>query len=129
MEVRLPGADANPYLALAAALAAIVHGITDEPELLPPCTGDAYQADRALPVPRDLADAVSDFDGSKTALAAFGDSVVRHYTRAAQVEIDEHRRRVTDVELQRGSTVLDLIPSSSCPLGPDKAPALDRTPG
>ncbi|MFE4755421.1 glutamine synthetase family protein [Streptomyces mirabilis] len=102
VEVRLPGADANPYLALAAALAAIVHGITDEPELLPPCTGDAYQADRALPVPRDLADAVSDFDGSKTALAAFGDSVVRHYTRAAQVEIDEHRRRVTDVELQRG---------------------------
>ncbi|MFJ1529732.1 glutamine synthetase family protein [Streptomyces mirabilis] len=102
VEVRLPGADANPYLALAAALAAIVHGITDEPELLPPCTGDAYQADRALPVPRDLADAVSDFDGSKTALAAFGDSVVGHYTRAAQVEIDEHRRRVTDVELQRG---------------------------
>ncbi|MEU1449693.1 glutamine synthetase family protein, partial [Streptomyces mirabilis] len=102
LEVRLPGADANPYLALAAALAAIAHGITDAPELLPPCAGDAYQADSALPVPRDLADAVADFDGSKTALAAFGERVVRHYTRAAQAEIDEHRRRVTDVELQRG---------------------------
>ena len=102
VEVRLPGADANPYLALAATLAAIHHGLATEPELPPHTTGDAYQADSALPVPRDLADAVSDFDGSKTALAAFGDSVVRHYTRAAQVEIDEHRRRVTDVELQRG---------------------------
>ncbi|MFF1605101.1 glutamine synthetase family protein [Streptomyces mirabilis] len=102
VEVRLPGADANSYLALGATLAAIVHGLTDEPELLPPCTGDAYQADRALPIPRDLDEAVADFDGSKTALTAFGNSVVRHYTHAARVEIDEHRRRVTDVELQRG---------------------------
>ncbi|MEU2740647.1 glutamine synthetase family protein [Streptomyces sp. NPDC007095] len=102
VEVRLPGADANPYLALAAALAAIHHGLATEPELPPHTTGDAYQEDSALPVPRNLADAVADFDRSKTALAAFGAPVVRHYAHAAQHEIDEHRERVTDIELNRG---------------------------
>jgi len=104
LEVRLPGADANPYLALAAALAAIHHGLTDRPELPPPTEGDAYQSVGPLPIPRDLVEALTDFNGSKIARESFGEAVTRHYAHAAQHEIDVHRRQVTDVELERGLT-------------------------
>jgi glutamine synthetase len=100
--VRLPGADANPYLALAATLAAIHHGLTTDPEMPPHTTGDAYQAPDALPVPRDLGEALADFDDSKIAQNAFGAASVRHYAHATQHEIDAHRGRVTDIELDRG---------------------------
>ncbi|MFD7003018.1 glutamine synthetase family protein [Streptomyces mirabilis] len=102
LEIRLPGADANPYLTLAAALAAVHHGLTTEPELPPPTAGDAYQEADALPVPRDLVEALADFDDSKIAQNAFGAAAVRHYAHAAQHEIDAHRKRVTDIELERG---------------------------
>lgn len=102
LEVRLPGADANPYLALAATLAAIHHGLTTAPELPPHTAGDAYQEADALPVPRDLVEALADFDDSKIAQNALGAAAVRHYAHAAQHEIDEHCKRVTDLELERG---------------------------
>ncbi|MFE9769752.1 glutamine synthetase family protein [Streptomyces sp. NPDC005808] len=102
LEVRLPGADANPYRALAAALAAVHHGITGDPELPPPVSGDAYKAVDSLRVPRDLVEALAAFTDSKIAQNAFGVGVVKHYAHAAQHEIDESRRRVSDVELERG---------------------------
>lgn len=102
LEVRLAGADANPYLALAASLAAIHHGLTEQPESPPETTGDAYQTDDGLPVPADLGEALADFRSSKLALDAFGPSVVRHYAYAARHEIRWHRHRVTDTERERG---------------------------
>ncbi|MEV1083505.1 glutamine synthetase family protein [Streptomyces sp. NPDC050211] len=102
LEVRLPGADANPYLALAACCAAIIHGLTDRPMLPPFFMGDAYRAVDALSVPSDLAAALSDFDESLIAEKAFGETVVRHFAHAAQMEIDAHRGQVTDVERERG---------------------------
>ncbi|MDX3523350.1 glutamine synthetase family protein [Streptomyces scabiei] len=102
LEVRLPGADANPYLALAAVCASIHHGLEGSLSLPDPCEGDAYQDTGAQPVARDLVDAVVSFDGSKVAEHAFGESVVRHYARAAYHEIDWHLRHVTDVERARG---------------------------
>ncbi|WP_055612210.1 glutamine synthetase family protein [Streptomyces phaeochromogenes] len=102
LEIRLAGADANPYLALAAALASIHHGLTERPDFPPETTGDAYQTDDGLPVPADLTEALADFRSSKTALDAFGPAVVRHYAYAARHEIRWHRHRVTDTELERG---------------------------
>ncbi|MGW2287115.1 glutamine synthetase family protein [Streptomyces phaeochromogenes] len=102
LENRLPGADANPYLALAANLAAIHHGLTEQPELPPQTTGDAYQTDDGLPVPADLVEALADFRSSKIALEAFGPAVVRHYACAARHEIRWHRHHVTDTEWERG---------------------------
>ncbi|MFI7136569.1 glutamine synthetase family protein [Streptomyces massasporeus] len=102
LEIRLPGADANPYLALTASLAAIVHGLTEKLTPPAPCRGDAY-ADRQAPrVRRDLAEAVSYFNGSNFATSALGAAVVHHYAIAAEVELAEHRRQVTDVERERG---------------------------
>ncbi|MDX2826266.1 glutamine synthetase family protein [Streptomyces ipomoeae] len=102
LEIRAPGADANPYLAVAAACAAIHHGLTKSPELPPLYLGDPYQAVDELPVPGDLAAALGDFDGSQLAVDAFGESVVRHYAHAAHIEIEAHRALVTDIERQRG---------------------------
>ncbi|WP_405542801.1 glutamine synthetase family protein [Streptomyces phaeochromogenes] len=102
LENRLPGADANPYLALAASLAAIHHGLTEQPEFPPETTGDAYQTDDGLPVPADLVEALADFRSNKIALEAFGPAVVRHYAYAARHEIRWHRHRVTDAERERG---------------------------
>ncbi|MGA5454778.1 glutamine synthetase family protein [Streptomyces umbrinus] len=101
LEVRLAGADANPYLALAAALASIHHGLTDKPVLPPAITGDAYTAD-ALRVPADLVESLAYFDNSTIALDAFGPAARNHYSYAAQHEIGWHRDRVTDAELKRG---------------------------
>ncbi|MFG2022320.1 glutamine synthetase family protein [Streptomyces sp. NPDC048825] len=102
LEVRLPGADANPYLALSATIAAIIHGISDHPKLPDSCTGDAYDAIDPLTVPRHLEEALTDFRDSEIALRAFGPTVVRHYAHAAEIEIDAHHGQVTDVELKRG---------------------------
>ncbi|WP_406469910.1 glutamine synthetase family protein [Streptomyces sp. NBC_01615] len=102
LEVRLPGADANPYLALAATIAAILHGITQRPKLPEPYTGDAYEALGPLPVPRTLDEALTDFKDSEIALHAFGESVVRHYARAAEAEIEALHGHVTDAERERG---------------------------
>ncbi|MFJ8143095.1 glutamine synthetase family protein [Streptomyces sp. NPDC096013] len=102
LEIRLPGADANPYLALSAACAATIHGLQDHPDLPPPCAGDPYTVADVAAVPVDLTEAVRGFDGHKIAHDAFGEGVVRHYARAARAELDWHRSRVTDTERQRG---------------------------
>ncbi|MEU1034476.1 hypothetical protein ABZ402_38380 [Streptomyces mirabilis] len=97
------GADANPYLALAAVLAGILHGITKHPMLPDPCTGDAYEADPLTgPVPRTLDDAVAEFAEGSLATHAFSPSVVQHYTHAARTEIEADHGQVTDVDRARG---------------------------
>ncbi|WP_326724679.1 glutamine synthetase family protein [Streptomyces sp. NBC_00243] len=102
LEIRLPGADANVYLALAAVLAGIVHGITREPKLPAPTTGDAYDILDAPPVPRGLDEALASFHGHSIPESAFGTSVVQHYSHVAETEIEEVRHQVTDVDRERG---------------------------
>ncbi|MFD0404708.1 glutamine synthetase family protein [Kitasatospora sp. NPDC127116] len=104
LEVRLPGADANPYLALAAVLAGIRHGI--EASLKPPpvTSGDAYLNRQAELVPRSLAEAVAAFDASTLASELLDEQVVAHLTGVAHLDLDHHAARVTDAELERGLT-------------------------
>src|ERR687883_978365 len=85
-ELRLPGGDVNPYIALAGMLAAGLHGIRSELELPPAYRGNAYTSD--LPtVPTTLREARDLFDASAVAREAFGDDVVEHYVNAADVEL------------------------------------------
>jgi glutamine synthetase len=101
-ENRVGGADLNPYLALAAIIAAGLHGIDEGLELQPVFAGDAY-SDAALPrVPTSLRDARDLFAGSVIARAAFGEDVVAHYAHAADVELEAFGRAVTDWERFRG---------------------------
>jgi len=101
MENRVPGADANPYLAIAAMLAGGLYGIENELPLEPELVGNAYDSD-AEHVPSSLAAARERFASSKLARAAFGDEVVDHYTNMADVELAAYGAAVTDWELRRG---------------------------
>jgi glutamine synthetase len=101
MENRVPGADANPYLALAAMIAGGLHGIEHELELEEPLVGNAYTSGRPK-VPATMAAARETFASSAIARAAFGDEVVEHYTNMADVELASFNAAVTDWELRRG---------------------------
>ncbi|MER7668148.1 glutamine synthetase family protein [Kitasatospora sp. NPDC096128] len=102
LEVRLPGADANPYLALAAAVAAVRHGVTGDLKAGEPVTGDADRDDDLREVPRHAGDAVKAFESSPLASALLGEHVVAHLACLARLDMDHHAARVTDVELARG---------------------------
>ena len=101
VENRLPGADVNPYLALAAMIAAGLHGIDNELELEPAFEGNAYDSDKPR-VPHTLYDARDLFEGSDIAREAFGQEVVDHYLNRARIELDAYEAAVTDWEKFRG---------------------------
>jgi glutamine synthetase len=102
VENRMPGADVNPYLALAAMIAAGLDGIDRGLELPPAVEGNAYSADELEHVPSTLRDARDLFASSELARAAFGDEVVEHYLNNARVELDAFEAAVTDWERVRG---------------------------
>ena len=102
VECRIGGADLNPYLACAALLAAGLAGIEGKLPLEPEMTGDMYAATGAREIPNTLGAAKAALNGSAMLRAAFGDAVVDHYVRAAEWEIAEQNRVVTDWERQRG---------------------------
>lgn len=101
IECRIPGADANPYLAFAASLASGLDGIANQIEP-PECfTGDIYAA-RYLPrVPYTLAEATDKFANSEFAKQAFGADVVEHYTHFFRTEQAAFNAAVTDWERKR----------------------------
>ena len=101
VENRLPGADVNPYLALAALIAAGLHGIEKELPLEPVFEGNAYESDKPR-VPHNIYDAREAFGSSEMVDAAFGADVVDHYLNRAGVEIDAFETAVTDWERYRG---------------------------
>lgn len=102
VECRTPGSDMNPYLAQAAQLAAGLKGIEDELELPEPFSGDAYSDDDEHHIPRNLRDARDAMIRSTMLREAFGDEVISHYARAAEWELEEFDRVVTDYEIARG---------------------------
>jgi len=102
VECRVGGADLNPYLAMAALLAAGVDGIENKRVLEPAFEGDAYGARDVREIPKTLRTATEALDGSAMLRAAFGDDVIEHYVHAARWEQEEYDRRVTDWEVARG---------------------------
>ncbi len=101
MENRVPGADVNPYLALAAMLAGGLHGVEHELPLEDELVGNAYTSGRDQ-VPHTMRAARDLFHSSKIARAALGDDVVDHYVNMADVELTAYDAAVTDWELRRG---------------------------
>src|SRR3954471_17201013 len=100
VESRVAGADVNPYLALAAMVAAGLHGIDSELGLEPAFEGNAYESDKPR-VPSTLRDARDLFAASTVAREAFGDDVVAHYLNMADVELAAFDGAVTDWERYR----------------------------
>ncbi len=102
VECRVGGADLNPYLAMAALLAAGIDGIENERALEPAFKGDAYAGTGAREIPGTLRAALGSLDGSGMLRAAFGDEVIEHYLHAGRWEQTEYDRRITDWEVKRG---------------------------
>ncbi|WP_033440414.1 glutamine synthetase family protein [Saccharothrix sp. NRRL B-16314] len=100
-ENRVPGADVNPYLAVAALIAAGLHGVDNELPLEDEFVGNAYASDRPT-VPSTLRDAASLLAKSDLARESFGQDVVEHYLNAARVELAAFDSSVTDWERIRG---------------------------
>src|SRR5688572_24008977 len=78
-ECRIGGADLNPYLAIAALLAAGLAGIEEKLELEPAFVGDAYHGKALREVPKTLREAMTLMDQSAMLRGALGDEVVEHY--------------------------------------------------
>ncbi|GGO73973.1 glutamine synthetase family protein [Nonomuraea cavernae] len=101
VENRVPGGDVNPYLAVAALVAAGLRGIDERLALEDAFEGNAY-ASGAETVPTTLRDALALWEGSKLARETFGEDVVEHYANNARVELAAYDAAVTDWELFRG---------------------------
>lgn len=105
VEHRVPGADVNPYLTIAAMLAGGLHGIRNRIDPGPPCRGDPLVEGSFVRLPRTLPDSTAAFRQSAFARAAFGDEFVEHYAMSRDAEwqawlgwLDSH---VTEFEYRR----------------------------
>ena len=102
-EYRVAAADANPYIALAAAIASGLAGIEEGLELCPPVKGNAYDvpATDETRFPATLFEAAGRLRQSKMARRYFGDAFVEHFAASREWEEREFRKHVTDWELKR----------------------------
>ncbi len=101
IECRIPGADCNPYLCFAAALASGLDGLARRLEPPPMFSGDAYQAQDIQAVPATLRDAVALFESSAFVREALGPEVVEHYAHFFRLEQEAYDAAVTDWERTR----------------------------
>ena len=101
IECRIPGADVNPYLAYAAALASGLDGIANRIEPPVEFAGDAYAADGVPMVATTLTAALARFTNSADARRLLGDTAVDHYGHFLTVERDAYDAAVTDWERRR----------------------------
>lgn len=102
VEYRIGPADANPYLALAAALATGLRGIEENLELGPRVEGNAFTSTvEQIPLPTDLGAATARFEGSPTARELFGETFVHHFATTRKHEVREFQKHVADWDLAR----------------------------
>lgn len=105
LEHRRSGADANPYLIMAAMLAGGLHGLETAAEPPEPSPGNAALDLRAPPLPASLPDAIAALRGSELARELLGGEFVEHFALSRQVEWDLWTRwsnaQVTEWELRR----------------------------
>ncbi len=101
IESRIPGADCNPYLTYAAALASGLDGIRNQIEPPDIFDGDVYAATHLPHVPATLREATERFAASEFAVHTFGSDVVDHYTHFFRTEQAAFDNAVTDWERMR----------------------------
>ncbi len=102
LETRCPGADMNPYLAMAAVIAAGLHGVEQGLKLTaPPITGTNQGAEHIPRAPRSLIETTRIFKGSAIARDWLGDTFVEHFAATREWEHRQWQDAVTDWELKR----------------------------
>ena len=101
IENRMPGGDANPYLAFAATIAAGMAGVNEKLDCGETYEGNAYIDPNLPALPRTLHEAVDLLQASELARKAFGDAVVDFFVHTAHLEVAAFDNAVTDWERQR----------------------------
>jgi glutamine synthetase len=103
VEYRIAAADANPYLALAAAVGSGLWGIENNVDPGAPIKGNSYDIKHPekVQLPRTLMEAAGRLKASKPARELFGDSFVDHYSATREWEEREFRKTITEWELDR----------------------------
>jgi len=100
-ECRRPGADANPYLALAAVAASAADGIRSKAEPPPPIEGDAYAQSDVPELPGSLEAALRAFDEDPVLKTELGEGFSEYYATSRAWELKAWRETVTDWERER----------------------------
>ncbi len=102
LETRVVGADVNPYLAIAACLAAGLYGVKNNLGLdQPATTGNGYADERFGHFAKNLAEATQKMKNSAVANGLFGEPFVKHYTQTREWEWRQYGKAVTDWEMKR----------------------------
>lgn len=102
LETRVPGADANPYLSMAASLASGLYGIKHKLSLnLDPVKGSAYDIKSLQRLPATLQEATLIMKNSNIAASLFGEAFTDHFIRTREWECRQFEKQVTDWELKR----------------------------
>ncbi|MGZ3822428.1 MAG: glutamine synthetase, partial [Mucilaginibacter sp.] len=102
LETRIPGADTNPYLAMAAALASGLYGIQNKLTLNTAATvGNGYLDNKNGKISSNLFDAATIMKDSKIAQELFGEAFVEHFSQTRLWECKQFAKTVTDWELKR----------------------------
>lgn len=102
IENRVPGSDANPYLALAATVASGLYGMEQELSLEQEAvSGNAYEAGQAKPLPRSLEEAVNRMKESELPAQLLGAEFCDHFIRSREWECRQYRNQVSSWELKR----------------------------
>ena len=102
IEIRVADGGANPYLAVAAILAAGTHGVRASLAPPPPVEGDAY---RAAPdvigavLPTSLEAALDALEADDVLCAALGPEIVQTFLAVKRFEVERHRAWVSDWEI------------------------------
>jgi glutamine synthetase len=99
-ECRRPGADANPYLALAAIAASMSNGIRTGATPPEPIVGDAYALTQPE-LPGSLESAIAAFEADDVLRAALGKTFSEYYVTSRNWELKAWRETVTDWERER----------------------------
>jgi glutamine synthetase len=101
LECRLPGADANPYLAMAACLASGLYGIDKGLTPPDPVEGNAYETDGLTDLPSNLGAAAALLKANADVREWLTDTFVDHYVMTREHEVRRYEKAVTDWELTR----------------------------
>jgi len=101
LECRRPGADANPYLAIAAVAASAMDGIKRKLTPPAPIEGDAYSRGELLELPGTLESALRAFDSDKVLRQALDERFSDYFATSRAWEVKAFRETVTDWERDR----------------------------
>ncbi len=101
LEHRLPGADTNPYIVIAACLAGGLYGVEEKIQPARAYEGDAYATDELESVPQSLEEALDLLGKSEVAREMLGDDFVQHYIVMKRFEAQKYRQQVSEWEIRR----------------------------